>query len=60
MLSLRKEGFALKIGKVLSKENTGNALTKIGGLRLKMSHSSVLHISLLLIIKLWQYFTSCF
>ncbi len=50
MLSLRKEGFAVKIGKVLNKENTGNALTKIGNLRLKMSHSSVLHISLLLII----------
>ena len=50
MLSLRKEGFAVKIGKVFSKENTGNVLTKIGDLRLKMSHSSVLHISLLLII----------
>jgi len=50
MLSLRKEGFAVKIGKVLSKENTGNVLTKIGDLRLKMSNSSVLHVSLLLII----------
>ncbi|TRO52998.1 hypothetical protein E2P63_02835 [Candidatus Bathyarchaeota archaeon] len=50
MLSLRKEGFAVKIGKVLSKENTGNVLTKIGDLRLKMSHSSILHVSLLLII----------
>jgi dolichyl-diphosphooligosaccharide--protein glycosyltransferase len=50
MLSLRKEGFAVKIGKVLSKENTGNVLTKIGNLRLKMSNSSVLHVSLLLII----------
>jgi dolichyl-diphosphooligosaccharide--protein glycosyltransferase len=50
MLSLRKEGFAVKIGKVLSKENTGNILTKIGDLRLKMSNSSVLHVSLLLII----------
>ncbi|MCW4016676.1 MAG: hypothetical protein NWF06_09930 [Candidatus Bathyarchaeota archaeon] len=40
----------MKIGKMFSKESTGNALTSIGALRLRLSHSSMLHISLLLVI----------
>jgi dolichyl-diphosphooligosaccharide---protein glycosyltransferase len=47
---LTKEGFAVKIGKLFSKENTGNTLTNFGALRLKVSRSTVLHISLLLVI----------
>ena len=40
----------MKIGKWFSKENAGNAVTNIGGLRFRMSHSTLLHISLLLVI----------
>ncbi len=50
LLSLTREGFAVKIGKIFSKENAVNALTNIGALRFRMSHSSLLHISLLLVI----------
>ena len=40
----------MKIGKLFSRESVGNALTSIGDLRFRISHSSLLHISLLLII----------
>jgi dolichyl-diphosphooligosaccharide--protein glycosyltransferase len=50
MLSLTREGFAVKIGKLFSKEGAVNALTSVGALRFRMSHSSLMHISLLLII----------
>ncbi|PVX25985.1 MAG: hypothetical protein CW691_02815 [Candidatus Bathyarchaeum sp.] len=50
MLSLTREGFAVKIGKLFSKESAGNALTSVGALRLRLSHSSLIHISLLLVI----------
>jgi len=40
----------VSIGKLFSKESAGNALSNIGALRLRLSHSSLLHISLLLII----------
>ena len=40
----------MSIGKLFSKESAGNALSNIGALRLRMSHSSLIHISLLLII----------
>ena len=40
----------MKIGKLFSKEGAGNALTNIGALRFRVSHSSMLHISLLLVI----------
>jgi len=50
MLSLTREGFAVKIGRLFSKESAVNALTSIGALRFQISHSSLMHISLLLII----------
>ena len=50
MLSLTREGFAVKIGKVFTKEGAVNALTSIGALRFQVSHSSLMHISLLVII----------
>jgi dolichyl-diphosphooligosaccharide--protein glycosyltransferase len=46
----RKEGFAVEISKLFSKDKAVNALTSIGALRFRISHSSLLHISLLLII----------
>ena len=50
MLSLTNEGFAVKVGKVLSRDGITNTLTSIGEFRFQMSHSSLMHISLLLII----------
>ena len=50
MLSLTREGFAVKIGRLFSKESAVNALKSIGALRFRISHSSLMHISLLLII----------
>jgi len=50
MLSLTREGFAVKIGKLFTKDNAVNALTSVGDLRFRISHSSLMHISLLLII----------
>jgi len=50
MLSLTREGFAVKVGRLFSKESAVNALTSIGALRFRISHSSLMHISLLLII----------
>lgn len=50
MLSLTREGFAVSIGKSFSKESVINALTSVGNLRFRMSHSSLMHISLLLVI----------
>ena len=40
----------MKIGKLFSKENAVNALSSVGTLRFRISHSSLMHISLLLII----------
>ena len=40
----------MKIGKVFSKEGASNAITSIGSFRLGMSHSSLLHISILAVI----------
>ena len=40
----------MKIGKLFSKESAVNALTSVGALRFRISHSSLMHISLLLII----------
>ncbi|MFC1486924.1 STT3 domain-containing protein [Thermoproteota archaeon] len=40
----------MNIGKMFRKEGAGKALSSIGALRFRMSHSSLLHISLLLII----------
>ncbi|MFA5363791.1 MAG: STT3 domain-containing protein [Candidatus Bathyarchaeia archaeon] len=40
----------MKIGKLFSKESTGNALTSIGAFRLHVSHSSLIHTSLLMLI----------
>ena len=45
-----EEGFAVKIGRLFSKESVVNALTSVGALRFRISHSSLMHISLLLII----------
>jgi dolichyl-diphosphooligosaccharide--protein glycosyltransferase len=50
LLSLTREGFAEEISKLFSKDKAVNALTSIGALRFRVSHSSLLHISLLLII----------
>jgi dolichyl-diphosphooligosaccharide--protein glycosyltransferase len=47
---LTREGFAVKIGKLFTKDGAVDALTSIGALRFRISHSSLLHISLLLII----------
>ena len=48
MLSLtREEGLAVKIGKLFNKEN---ALTNVGALRSKISHSALMHISILMLI----------
>jgi len=40
----------VKIGKLFTKDNAVNALTSVGDLRFRISHSSLMHISLLLII----------
>ncbi len=40
----------MKIGKLFSKESAVNALTSVGALRFRISHASLMHISLLLII----------
>jgi dolichyl-diphosphooligosaccharide--protein glycosyltransferase len=45
-----REGFAVKIGKMFTKEGAVNALTSVGALRFRISHSSLMHISLLAII----------
>ncbi len=45
-----REGFAVNIGKLFTKEGAVNALTSIGALRFRISHSSLMHISLLAII----------
>jgi dolichyl-diphosphooligosaccharide--protein glycosyltransferase len=45
-----KEGFTVKIGKMFTKEGAVNAMTSIGALRFRISHSSLMHISLLAII----------
>jgi dolichyl-diphosphooligosaccharide--protein glycosyltransferase len=50
LLSLTREGFAVEISKLFSKDKVVNALMSIGALRFRMSHSSLLHISLLVII----------
>jgi dolichyl-diphosphooligosaccharide--protein glycosyltransferase len=50
LLSLTREGFAVEISKLFSKDKVVNALMSIGALRFRISHSSLLHISLLLII----------
>ncbi|TET24191.1 MAG: hypothetical protein E3J73_08690 [Candidatus Bathyarchaeum sp.] len=50
MLSLTREGFAVNIGKMFSKESAVNALTSVGALRFRISHSSLMHISLLILI----------
>jgi dolichyl-diphosphooligosaccharide--protein glycosyltransferase len=47
---LTGEGFAVKIGKLFTKDGAVEALTSIGALRFRVSHSSLLHVSLLLII----------
>jgi dolichyl-diphosphooligosaccharide--protein glycosyltransferase len=47
---LTTEGFAVKIGKLFTKEGATDALASIGALRFRISHSSLMHISLLLII----------
>jgi dolichyl-diphosphooligosaccharide--protein glycosyltransferase len=47
---LTREGFAVNIGKLFTKDGAVEALTSLGGLRFRVSHSSILHISLLLII----------
>ncbi len=50
MLSLTREVFAVNIGKMFSKESAVNALTSVGALRFRISHSSLMHISLLILI----------
>jgi len=40
----------VKVGKLFSRESAINAITSVGALRFRMSHSSLMHISLLLII----------
>jgi dolichyl-diphosphooligosaccharide--protein glycosyltransferase len=50
LISLTKEGFAVKSRNLLSKDGAVDALKSIGAIRFKMSHSSALHISLLAII----------
>jgi dolichyl-diphosphooligosaccharide--protein glycosyltransferase len=45
-----REGFTVKIGKLFTKEGAVDALTSIGALRFRISHSSLIHISLLAII----------
>jgi dolichyl-diphosphooligosaccharide--protein glycosyltransferase len=50
MLSLTKEGFAVKIGKLFSKEGAVDALASIGALRFQVSSSTVLHISMLVTV----------
>jgi dolichyl-diphosphooligosaccharide--protein glycosyltransferase len=45
-----REGFAVNIGKMFTKEGAVDALTSIGALRFRISHSSLIHISLLAII----------
>jgi dolichyl-diphosphooligosaccharide--protein glycosyltransferase len=50
LLSLTREGFAVEISKLFSKDKVVNALMGVGALRFRISHSSLLHISLLLII----------
>ncbi|HDQ05884.1 MAG TPA: hypothetical protein ENN36_04065 [Candidatus Bathyarchaeota archaeon] len=47
---MTREGFAVEISKLLSKDKVVNALMGVGALRFRISHSSLLHISLLLII----------
>jgi dolichyl-diphosphooligosaccharide--protein glycosyltransferase len=47
---LTREGVAVKISKLFSKDKAVNALTSVGALRFRISHSSLMHISLLLII----------
>jgi len=50
VFSLTREVFAVKIGKLFSKEGAVNALKSVGAIRFRISHSSLMHISLLLII----------
>jgi len=50
MLSLTREVFAVNIGKMFSKESAVNALTSVGSLRFRISHSSLMHISILILI----------
>jgi len=40
----------VNIGKMFSKESAVNALTSVGALRFRISHSSLMHISLLILI----------
>ncbi|MCW4034338.1 MAG: hypothetical protein NWF03_03130 [Candidatus Bathyarchaeota archaeon] len=40
----------MKIGKLFNKEGSSNALTAVGALRSKLSHSSLMHIAILMLI----------
>jgi dolichyl-diphosphooligosaccharide--protein glycosyltransferase len=51
-LSDKRRAFAMKIRKLFRKEKVINALKSIGALRFRVSHSSLMHISLLLLILL--------
>ena len=50
MLSLTREGFTVKIGKLFTREGAVNALTSIGVLRFNISNSSLIHISMLALV----------
>jgi dolichyl-diphosphooligosaccharide--protein glycosyltransferase len=50
LYSLTREGFAVKISKLFSREKAANALMSVGALRLRITNSSLLHISLLILI----------
>jgi dolichyl-diphosphooligosaccharide---protein glycosyltransferase len=50
MLSLTREVFTVKVGKLFTKEGATDAIMSIGALRFQISHSSLLHISMLLTV----------
>jgi dolichyl-diphosphooligosaccharide---protein glycosyltransferase len=47
---LTREGFAVNIGKMFTKDGAVEALSSMGGLRLGLSRSSMIHLSMLLVI----------